>query len=127
MNRLEAVSILCNERIAKCYKQFNINWTKEKSDELKEQILQIGVQTNHVRQLIRMFWFFVFNFVFPISYSRSLIDQNAFSCRLQNAQFHYFNNLKSSAVLSATISTWFIDNTFRTLIHYRAFRTHRKS
>lgn len=52
MDRLEAVSVLCNDRIAKCCKQFNISWTKERSSELQEQILQIGVQANNVRQLV---------------------------------------------------------------------------
>ncbi|KAL3994301.1 T-complex protein 11 family protein [Acanthocheilonema viteae] len=53
MDRLEAVSVLCNDRILKCCKTLGISWTNERSTELKEQILQISDHANHVRKLIR--------------------------------------------------------------------------
>ncbi|VDK66314.1 unnamed protein product [Onchocerca ochengi] len=53
MDRLEAVSVLCNDKILKCCKTININWTKERSAELREQILEIRNCANHVRKLIR--------------------------------------------------------------------------
>ncbi|VIO93537.1 T-complex protein 11 containing protein [Brugia malayi] len=53
VDHLEAVSVLCNNRISKCCETLNINWTKEKSIELGEQILQIRDHANHVRKLIR--------------------------------------------------------------------------
>ncbi|VDK69345.1 unnamed protein product [Litomosoides sigmodontis] len=53
MDRLEAVSVLCNERVSKCCETLGINWTKERSTELKGQILQIRGHTNDVRKLIR--------------------------------------------------------------------------
>uniref|UniRef100_A0AAF5PWF6 T-complex protein 11 n=1 Tax=Wuchereria bancrofti TaxID=6293 RepID=A0AAF5PWF6_WUCBA len=53
VGHLEAVSVLCNKRISKCCETLNINWTKEKSIELEEQIFQIRDHANHVRKLIR--------------------------------------------------------------------------
>lgn len=55
MDRLEAVSVLCDERVSKCCKTLDIDWTKERSTELKKQILQISDHTNDVRKLIRKF------------------------------------------------------------------------
>ncbi|VDO36939.1 unnamed protein product [Onchocerca flexuosa] len=52
MDRLEAAFVLCNDRILKCCKTININWSKERSAELKEQILGIRNYANHIRKLI---------------------------------------------------------------------------
>uniref|UniRef100_A0A915PZI8 Uncharacterized protein n=1 Tax=Setaria digitata TaxID=48799 RepID=A0A915PZI8_9BILA len=53
MERLEAISILCNDRISKCSKTLGLDWSKERCIELQEQILQISNHMNQVRKLIR--------------------------------------------------------------------------
>ncbi|CAG9536226.1 unnamed protein product, partial [Cercopithifilaria johnstoni] len=75
MDRLEAVSVLCNDRISKCCKALSINWTEERSTELKEQILQITDPINHVRKLIRDR---IHNFIFSIISNRTPSYQQRF-------------------------------------------------
>ncbi|KAM3719521.1 T-complex protein 11-like protein [Dirofilaria immitis] len=75
MDRLEAVSVLCNDRISKCCKIVNINWTKERSAELKEQILQITDYANHIRMLIRNR---IYNFILSMISNRIPFYQQRF-------------------------------------------------
>ncbi|EJD76432.1 hypothetical protein LOAG_16612 [Loa loa] len=74
-DRLEAVSVLCNDRISKCCKTLNINWSKERATELKEQILQIRDHANHVRKLIRDR---MHSFIFSITSNRVSSYQQRF-------------------------------------------------
>uniref|UniRef100_A0A0R3S0H3 T-complex protein 11-like protein 1 n=1 Tax=Elaeophora elaphi TaxID=1147741 RepID=A0A0R3S0H3_9BILA len=75
MDRLEAVSVLCSDRISKCCKTLNINWSRERSTELKEQILQVRDHTNHVRKLIRDR---IYNFILSMISNRTPSYQQRF-------------------------------------------------
>ncbi|VDN23214.1 unnamed protein product [Gongylonema pulchrum] len=52
-DRLEAVSVYCDDKISKCCKTLNTKWSEEQSNELKEQIAQIADAENRIRKLIR--------------------------------------------------------------------------
>ncbi|VDN34279.1 unnamed protein product [Gongylonema pulchrum] len=62
-DRLEAVSLYCDDKISKCCKTLNTNWSEEQSNELKEQIAQIADAENRIRKLIRDR---VYNFIFSM-------------------------------------------------------------